>query len=315
MIPRPAAAALLAVFLAGAPAMSEPLRVDKEKKTVTFEGRIAPYDKYPQLKGAIEYGLVVVKAGKAYESVIECDVAPAELLEALKAIGAKTGSPATRDDDDRVMPPRGDWVAVLVEWEEGGARKKARLEEMVLDSRTQKTLAVDAFLLPGSVVTENPATSKEELLANQTKNLLALHQVDRSVLLQNPVSDPPGGSSPYLVNKEKTPPQETKLSVTLSLADPAVTGMRRVRALVKGKVQGVGFRDFTSQTATSLKLTGWVRNLADGDVEVVAEGPAEALQILAEKLMTGPPTSKVSHLFILEAKAGTGEFKEFEVKS
>jgi len=307
-------ASLAAVLGAASVAGAEAVKVDKEKKTLTFVGSIAPYDKYPQLKGAIEYGLVVAKAGKAYESVIEIAATPQELFDAFAALGLKPGAPARRDDDDRVIPPKGAWAAVLVEWEEGGAKKKARLEDLVLDGRTKQTLAADAFLFTGSILDENPATNKTELLANQTKNLLALHQTDKSVLLQNPVSDPPGGSSPYLINKEKLPPQATKVTVTVSLSDPAVTGARRVHAKVKGKVQGVGYRDFTARTATELKLTGWVKNLAEGDVELVAEGPAEALQALADKLLEGPPSSKVEGVSILGAKAGTGEFKAFEVR-
>jgi acylphosphatase len=303
-------AALLSVSLSSA----EAVKVDKANKTLTFEGSVAQYDKYPQLKGAIEYGLVVAKAGKAYESVLEVAASPQELFDAFAALGLKPGTPARRDDDDRVIPPKGVWAAVLIEWEAGGAKKKARLEELILDDRTKQPLAADAFLYTGSILDENPATNKTELLANQTKNLLALFQSDKSVLLQNPVSDPAGGSSPYRINKEKLPPQSTKVTVTVSLADPAVTGARRIHARVKGKVQGVGFRDFTAKTVTELKLTGWVKNLAEGDVELVAEGPADVLQAFADKLLAGPPSSKVEGVSILAAKAGTGEFKAFEVK-
>ncbi|HRN49962.1 MAG TPA: acylphosphatase [Anaerolineales bacterium] len=55
----------------------------------------------------------------------------------------------------------------------------------------------------------------------------------------------------------------------------------RMTALVSGGVQGVGFRYFVWQQARSLALTGWVRNLHSGSVDVLAEGPRPALEQLA----------------------------------
>jgi acylphosphatase len=55
---------------------------------------------------------------------------------------------------------------------------------------------------------------------------------------------------------------------------------RRVHCIVTGIVQGVGFRYYTRDEAMRLGLRGWVRNLDDGNVEVVVEGPEEALQQL-----------------------------------
>ena len=58
---------------------------------------------------------------------------------------------------------------------------------------------------------------------------------------------------------------------------------------VVGRVQGVGFRWFVREEARRADLAGWVRNLADGSVEVAAEGPQEALARLLEVLRRGPP--------------------------
>ena len=63
--------------------------------------------------------------------------------------------------------------------------------------------------------------------------------------------------------------------------------------LVTGQVQGVGFRHFTCAAARELGLTGWVRNLSDGRVEVLAEGPLSALEALRERLLEGPPWARV----------------------
>lgn len=69
--------------------------------------------------------------------------------------------------------------------------------------------------------------------------------------------------------------------------------MSGVRFIVSGKVQGVFFRASTRNEATRLGLHGHARNLADGAVEVVASGSAEALRELEQWLWEGPPAAKV----------------------
>ena len=70
--------------------------------------------------------------------------------------------------------------------------------------------------------------------------------------------------------------------------------MARQRYIVTGRVQGVGFRYWTHHTATALGLTGWVRNLSDGSVEVMADGELATLQKLEKELWQGPVSSSVS---------------------
>ncbi len=67
-------------------------------------------------------------------------------------------------------------------------------------------------------------------------------------------------------------------------------------AVVSGDVQGVGFRAFVRQQARALRLSGWVRNLPDGDVALEADGPREALEALARHLHQGPPGSAVARV-------------------
>jgi acylphosphatase len=89
-------------------------------------------------------------------------------------------------------------------------------------------------------------------------------------------------------------------------------GLRRVHVFVSGRVQGVGFRAFTQQQARLLKLTGWVRNLDDGRVEAVIEGPAKAVDALLVKLKIGPGGARVD---ATEAKdePAEGKFDDFLV--
>ncbi len=87
-----------------------------------------------------------------------------------------------------------------------------------------------------------------------------------------------------------------------------------VHAFVHGRVQGVFFRDFASRHARSLNLTGFVRNLPDGEmVEVVAEGEREKLEELLRHLETGP---KGAHVELVEYEwcPARDQFQGFRIK-
>jgi acylphosphatase len=65
------------------------------------------------------------------------------------------------------------------------------------------------------------------------------------------------------------------------------------RAIVRGRVQGVGYRFFAERAARELGIRGWVRNLPDGTVETVVEGEDEAVRRYFERLRKGPLGSRV----------------------
>ncbi len=75
---------------------------------------------------------------------------------------------------------------------------------------------------------------------------------------------------------------------------PDVRRESAVRVLVSGRVQGVAFRQSTRQTARRLELSGWVRNLPDGRVEVWAQGPETRVEKLLDWLWLGPPDARVT---------------------
>jgi len=88
--------------------------------------------------------------------------------------------------------------------------------------------------------------------------------------------------------------------------------VKRLHLLIRGRVQGVCFRMYAREEATALGLTGWVRNLRTGDVEVVAEGPEEGLEKLAAWCRRGPDDALVTD--VQEAFAEpTGEFDAFRI--
>jgi acylphosphatase len=78
---------------------------------------------------------------------------------------------------------------------------------------------------------------------------------------------------------------------------------RRIRFLVVGRVQGVGFRAHTQQAAHGLALVGFVRNRRDGAVEGEAEGDAAEVAAFTEWLQTGSPWSRVERVEIEEMPA------------
>jgi acylphosphatase len=72
------------------------------------------------------------------------------------------------------------------------------------------------------------------------------------------------------------------------------SGLARLHLIVSGRVQGVGFRFSAYDKAKELALAGWVRNLAGGEVEIIAEGRHEDLQMLAVWAHQGPPSANVT---------------------
>ena len=83
--------------------------------------------------------------------------------------------------------------------------------------------------------------------------------------------------------------------------------------LVKGRVQGVGFRYSTRQAAGRFGVKGWVRNTPDGSVEVVCEGPRDKVEKLLKWLHSGPPGSYVAGIETTHLKP-QGVFRSFTVE-
>ena len=82
---------------------------------------------------------------------------------------------------------------------------------------------------------------------------------------------------------------------------------------ITGRVQGVGFRDFVRRSAEKYGIRGYAKNLANGDVEVLAEGNKVALDEFLRLLKQGPPASKVGDVHIDELK-GSGNYTGFEIR-
>ncbi len=88
---------------------------------------------------------------------------------------------------------------------------------------------------------------------------------------------------------------------------------KRLHAIITGDVQGVFFRSNTEKRASSLGLTGWVRNNPGGNVEIVAEGEESVLKQFLAWCNEGPEMSRVEKINV-KWEDSTGEFKYFSVK-
>lgn len=90
--------------------------------------------------------------------------------------------------------------------------------------------------------------------------------------------------------------------------------MKRIDAVISGRVQGVGFREFVRHEATSRGIAGYVRNSDDGQrVEVVAEGEERVLEELLAELRRGPRFAVVDDVDVTYSDAGRG-FARFSVE-
>ena len=81
--------------------------------------------------------------------------------------------------------------------------------------------------------------------------------------------------------------------------------------LVRGHVQGVGYRNYIAYKAGVLGILGWVRNRSDGSVEAVVQGTAEAVAEIIRCAERGPRAARVDRVEVADA---TGEFQDFIVK-
>jgi acylphosphatase len=285
--------------------------MEKEKKIV-LKGQISKalgeYDSH--LKGAVEY-LACGPTGKLYESIIAIEASTEDIHEALSKLGVKPGTPPAYDDEkDALIPPTGTTFLLTVEWQEDEKTKKVRAEELIYNVKTNKPMPPVAWIYSGSRVIPDLDSDDEDAMiphAYMSNHIVALKQTDGSALFQNPL---PESVEENLYKKNDDIMPELGTSVKLIIE---VNRKMQLYVLISGKVQRVGFRDFTQTNAKQLGINGYAKNLQNGKVEVVAEGDKLQLNALVKKLRQGPRSSKVNDVKI-EERAYTGEYKSFDVR-
>jgi len=293
------------VFAARSGGEESNITVDAEKGLISFPGKVAKQGAHEEhLKGAIEY-IACGSGGKEYEALFVCPVDPQAIYDALVKTGHKPGKPA-EDDGETYKLPEGSKVRIWVEWTDGEKKRRETVESFVLDTKTQKPMEPVEWVFTGSKKANDPDSGKEVLQATIVQNLISLHHLDPSVLLQNPLEDAKEAGR-YKSNLEALPAEGTDVTLVIDAsgakekAEPAGPAKYsgkypRIHWVISGKIRGFGFRQFVERQALRNRIRGWVRNLPDGTVELVAEGTKSSLKKFAGSVSKGPRGARVKRI-------------------
>ncbi len=288
------------------------LQIMEKEKQLVLKGKISEalgeYDSH--LKGAVEY-LVCGHNGKEYESIVVVEATAKEVHDALENLGVAVGMPPGYDEEkDAPTPPKGTEFLFYVEWQDGDQTKKVRAEELIFNVKTQKPMQHVAWVYSGSRIVPDLDSDDEDAMIPQafmSNDLVALRLFDASALFQNPL---PESSEENIYKKNDAVLPKLGTPVTLTIE---VNRKMQLFVIITGRVQGVGFRNFTQLNAKQLGINGYAKNLPNGTVEVVAEGDKSQLDALIALLKKGPRYARVDSLEIDE-RPFTGEYKTFGVR-
>ncbi|VFQ78952.1 unnamed protein product [Cuscuta campestris] len=118
---------------------------------------------------------------------------------------------------------------------------------------------------------------------------------------------------PLLLRFRELPLSSPMSTDAAASASPPSSDITTIRAVIKGRVQGVFYRDWTVENAKELGLKGWVRNRRDGMVEALFSGSREKVLEMKERCRRGPPDAAVTGIDVLSPRsddpAGVGEFE------
>ena len=288
------------------------LQIEEKAQKLVLKGKISEalgeYDEH--LKGAVEY-LVCGRNGKEYESIIVVEATGKEIYEAIEKLGVKIGTPPGYDEEkDEPTPPTGTEFIMFVEWKDGDETKKVRAEDLIFNVKTQKPMSRVAWIYSGSRIVADLDSDDEDAMIPQvfmSNDIVALKRFDASALFQNPLPESEEENI-YKKNEALMPKLGTPVTLTIE-----VNRKMQLFVLISGKVQGVGFRNFTQLNARQLGVKGYAKNLLNGKVEVVAEGDKAQLDALITLLEKGPRYARVDSLEVNERPV-TGEYKAFDIR-
>ena len=226
-------------------------------------------------------------------------------------LGVEKGTPPGYDEEqDKMISPKGTSILLSVEWKAEGETKQVRGEDLLYNVRTQKPMKHVAWVFTGSRIIPDLESEDEDAFIPQAfmgNDIVALNHLDGSALFQNPLPESAEGNT-YKKNEELLPPLGTPVKLTIE-----VNQNMQLHILISGRVQGVGFRYFTQQNAMELNIGGYVKNLLDGKVEVVAEGDKAILDRFVSILRQGPSAARVEDVKLEERPFG-GKYTTFEIR-
>ncbi|CAN0926941.1 acyP [Linum grandiflorum] len=114
---------------------------------------------------------------------------------------------------------------------------------------------------------------------------------------------------PIICSSSQSRLQRPSLLTSASMSSSASSNSKTVKVVIKGRVQGVFYRDWTVATATELGLKGWVRNRRDGTVEALFSGESAKVEEMEQRCRRGPPSAVVTGLDVVpcdDEVPGTG---------
>ena len=301
------------------------LQIKEKEQKLVLKGKISEalgeYDAH--LKGAVEY-LVCGPNGKEYESIIVVDATAKEIYDALEKLGVAVGTPPSYDEEkEEPIPATGTEFLIYAEWkiqspdfkdadfkDKEYLVKRVRAEDLIFNVKTQKPMSRVAWIYSGSRVVADLDSDDEDATIPQafmSNDLVALKRFDASALFQNPLLEAEEENI-YKKNDALLPKLGTPVMLTIE-----VNRKMQLFVLISGKVQGVGFRNFTQMNAKQLGINGYAKNLPNGKVEVVAEADKARLDALVALIEKGPRFARVDSLKVDE-RPFTGEYKTFGIR-
>jgi hypothetical protein len=199
------------------------LRANRKDKSVRIWGKMIGLDH----NDPIEFFLIPPDSGKDYEALAVGYVKPSDVHEALEFVGVKPGRPVDYMADQ--YWPKGERVLMTYEWEENGKSRKARAEELIIDTRTGKPLPVTGLIFTGSYLLRMEGGAKPAYAADVADpRSIASDYNDRGTVLDVPRSAPQGNVYGF----QKTNPAFTfarDLPVQIVLQPEYKDGKQRVR--------------------------------------------------------------------------------------
>jgi acylphosphatase len=307
----------LVAFLFPARGEESMLKVDKENGRILLPGKVLKQGVHAELKGAIEY-IACGPGGKEYEALFSCPADPKALHAALVELGIKPGKPAQEGKTEaEYVLPEGGKVRIWVEWTQGVKKGRESVESFVLDTVAKEPMKPVEWVFTGSQMEKNPETGEEVLGATQSKNLIALHHLDATVLIQNPLKDAKD-SGRYKANLEALPKEGSDVTLVLEIPKKGDEKEKyagktpRIHWIISGKLKGVGFREYVERIARENKIRGWVRMLPDETFELAAEGTQTDLRRFRGDVRNGPRGAK--NITVKELDPPTGSLGRFEIQ-
>ena len=195
------------------------IKVDKEKRTVTIDAKIAPR-KLEHLKGEI-YPIEVIacwphpKGKKAHETVVTFDVKPSEVHKALVELGLKPGKPVMGEAKD---PPQGPEVKVYLEIPDAGEFRRVSIDKALVDKRTGKPFPKVQWRFTGSAEVQ-PDPNKKDLAygADTSGTLIVVFPVSDQTVLQTNLTMKEEKYIKLDTNTKLLPPEGTAVRLVLEV--------------------------------------------------------------------------------------------------